>query len=242
VSDKTKGQIKDIVQPRSVRPDTRLVLVNAVHFKGAWAEPFLPHETTNQPFYLADGRKTEVPLMHLEEAFRYAEDANLQIIGLRYQFTDLSMLVLLPRKDTGLSDLEGKLTPGNLSKWLSQMKELEVNLFLPKFKLQSSFELAANLAAMGMPDAFQTSADFSGIDGTRNLYISSVFHKASGEINEEGTEASAGTTVYVVTMSAHMEPPSPPPVFRADHPFIVLIRDRKSGSIVFLGRLLDPTK
>jgi serpin B len=120
------------------------------------------------------------------------------------------------------------------------MKKQKVEIFLPKFKLESSFELNQPLAALGMVDAFNDKSDFSGMDGTKLLYVTGVFHKAWGEVNEEGTEAAAATVVAVATRSAMMKPPPPPPIFRADHPFIFFIRDTRSGSVLFLGRLVDP--
>ncbi len=119
------------------------------------------------------------------------------------------------------------------------MKQQKVEIFLPRFKLESGFELSGTLASMGMPDAFGPKADFSGMDGTRLLYISGVFHKAWGAVNEEGTEAAAATVVAMRALAV-MKPPPPPPVFRADHPFIFFIRDTRSGSLLFLGRFADP--
>jgi serpin B len=150
------------------------------------------------------------------------------------------MVVLLPRQVDACGKLEDRLTPALLSRSLGGMKKQKVEIFLPKFKLESSFELNHTLAKMGMPDAFGPKADFSGMDGTKSLYISAVFHKAWGEVNEEGTEAAAATAV-VMTRSAVIKQPPPPPIFRADHPFIFFIRDTRSGSVLFLGRLLDPT-
>jgi serpin B len=146
------------------------------------------------------------------------------------------MVILLPRQVDGCSQLEDRLTPALLSDALKQMKQQEVEIFLPRFKLESSFELNTTLARMGMPNAFSPNADFSGMDGNRNLFISHVFHKAWGEVNEEGTEAAAATAVV---MNAIFAAP-PPPVFRADHPFIFFIRDTRSGSLLFVGRLADP--
>ena len=167
------------------------------------------------------------------------EDA-FQAVELPYKGGELSMMVLLPRNVEGCSGLEAYLTPALLSRSLSQMKKQKVEIFLPRFKLESKFELQQLLAKMGMPNAFGAAADFSGMDGTRNLFISAVFHKAWGEVNEEGTEAAAATAV-TIKRSALIKEPAPPPVFRADHPFIFLIRDTRSGSLLFLGRLANPS-
>ena len=120
------------------------------------------------------------------------------------------------------------------------MKSQRVELFLPRFKMESDFKLGDALSKMGMPDTFGLEADFSGLDGTRNLYISAVFHKAWLDVNEEGTEAAAATAATVAMRAAPKRPPAPPPIFRADHPFIFCIRDTRSGSLLFLGRLADP--
>ena len=151
------------------------------------------------------------------------------------------MVILLPREVDGCGELEKGLTPALLSRSLKQMKKQRVEILLPRFKLESSFDLNETLARMGMPDAFGAKADFSGMDGTRLLFISGVFHKAWGEVNEEGTEAAAATAVVARTRG--MAPPPPPcPLFRADHPFIFFIRDTRSGSLLFLGRLADPSR
>src|ERR1017187_2737289 len=182
----------------------------------------------------------DVPLMHHFDNVRYIENDDIQAVELPYRGDELSMVVLLPRKVDACSELESRLTPTLLSVSLSQMKPQKVEIFLPRFKLESSFDLNDTLVRMGMPEAFGPKADLSGMDGTRLLYISGVFHKAWGEVNEEGTEAAAATAVAVAGRAVMKQPP-PPPVFRADHPFIFFIRDTRSGSLLFLGRFADPT-
>jgi serpin B len=239
VAQKTRERIKDILPPGSVDSMTRLVLANAIYFKGAWAVPFRAGETQPQPFHVSAGSQVQVPLMHRAGSVRYMEDDALQAVELPYSGNGLSMLVLLPRRIDGCGDLESRLTPALLSNSLAQMKQQKVEIFLPRFKQDSAFELNGALAKMGMPDAFGSKADFSGMDGTRQLYISGVFHKAWVEVNEEGTEAAAATATTVKSLSL-ARPLAPPPVFRADHPFIFLIRDTRSGSLLFLGRLAQP--
>src|SRR5262249_44277268 len=156
-----------------------------------------------------------------------------QAVELPYKTGELAMVVLLPRQVDGCAALEARLSPALLAQSLPQMRRQKVDIFLPRFKLESKFELQKTLAKMGMPNAFGTAADFSGIDGSRNLFISAVFHKAWGEVNEEGTEAAAATAV-TIKRSAIIREPTTPPVFRADHPFVFLIRDTRSGSILFL--------
>ncbi len=178
--------------------------------------------------------------MHHFDEVKYMENAEFQAVELPYGGAELSMAVLLPRKVDGCGKLEGLLTPELLSKSLSQMKKQRVQIFLPRFKLESRFKLNDVLKKMGMADAFNAHADFSGIDGTKDLFISGVFHKAWGEVNEEGTEAAAATAVTVELKG--IAAPSPAvPVFRADHPFIFLIRDTRSGSLLFIGRMADPS-
>jgi len=218
---------------------TRLVLVSAIYFKGMWAKPFEKHQTASQPFHLSRDRSRNVPLMHHFDTVNYMEDEEFQAVELPYQSGELSMVVLLPRPIDGCGQLESRLTPAWISRSLSQMKPQRVEIFLPRFKLESGMDLNHALAKLGMPDAFGPKSDFSGMDGLKWLYISGVYHKAWGEVNEEGTEAAAATAVVMAGRSIS-KPPPPPPVFRADHPFIFFIRDMRSGCMLFLGRLAEP--
>jgi serpin B len=240
VAQKTKDKIKDILPPGSLTDLTRLVLANAIYFKGVWTKPYDKAQTATQPFHLSTTRQVDVPLMHHFDNVRYMENDDIQAVELPYRGDELSMVVLLPRNVDACSELESRLTPALLSRSLGEMKPQKVEIFLPRFKLESSFNLNDTLVRMGMPEAFGPTADLSGMDGTKLLYISGVFHKAWGEVNEEGTEAAAATAV-VVAARAVMKQPPPPPVFRADHPFIFFIRDTHSGSLLFLGRFADPT-
>jgi serpin B len=239
IAETTKDKIKDILPLGSVNAMTRLVLANAVYFKGAWAVPFPKTETSTQSFHLLGGSQVNVPLMHHFDTVHYMENDKFQAVELPYGSNELSMVVLLPRQMDGCGQLENSLTPALLSRSLGEMRTRRVEIFLPRFKLESSFMLNNELGKMGMTDAFGPRADFSGIDGTRLLYISGVFHKAWGEVNEEGTEAAAATAVAMRAMAIH-KPPPPPPVFRADHPFLFFIRETASGSLLFLGRLAEP--
>ncbi|HWY76556.1 MAG TPA: serpin family protein [Verrucomicrobiae bacterium] len=241
VSGKTNYKIQNILPPGSVHSLTRLVLANAIYFKGAWAVPFEDHATSIQSFHLTTNSKADVPLMSQTDDFKYAGSKDFQIIELPYIGGALSMVILLPRRIDGCGQLENQLTPALLSSSLAQMQRQKVEVYLPRFKLESSLDLAGTLAQMGMPDAFDLPpADFSGMDGTRDLLISGIFHKAWGEINEAGTEAAAATAMVMALGCIDGPPPPPPPVFRADHPFIFLIRDIRSGSLLFVGRLADP--
>ena len=242
VAKQTRDKIQDILPPRSLDAATRLVLADAIYFKGAWAEPFHKAGTSTQPFHLTASRQADVPLMHHLDTVKYVENDSFQAVELPYVGHELSMLVLLPRKIDGCDQLEGQLSPAFLSGCLKEMKRQKVELFLPRFKMDSGFRLKDTLAKMGVSDAFGPQADFSGMDGTRNLFISAVFHKAWVDVNEEGTEAAAATVVGVAASAMPMRPLAPPPVFRADHPFIFCICDTRSGSLLFLGRLADPTR
>ena len=242
VARQTKDKIKDILPPNSLDSSTRLVLADAIYFKGAWAQPFSKAETSPQPFHLTATRQADVPLMQHLDTVKYMENDSFQAVELPYVGAELSLVVLLPQQIDGCGQLEGQLSPAFLSGCLGAMKSQKVELFLPRFKMESDFKLKDTLDKMGMSAAFGPQADFSGMDGTRNLYISAVFHKAWVDVNEAGTEAAAATVVTVKLKSMPMGPPEPPPVFRADHPFIFCIRDTHSGSLLFLGRLADPTR
>lgn len=236
VEEKTKDKIMDLIKPGVLDSLTRLVLTNAIYFKGNWASQFETSKTKEETFWLDSGNSISVPMMVQKKDFRYVESESLQILELPYTGNDLSMIVLLPRERDGLGKLEASLTVENLTNWLNLLKENEIRVFLPKFKMTSQFSLSQTLASMGMPDVFTSKADFSGMTDKKDLYISAVIHKAFVDVNEEGTEAAAATAVAMRFLSM----PSPPPVFRADHPFLFLIRHHSSESILFLGRVVNP--
>lgn len=239
VEKQTGGKIRDLMKPGVLDSLTRLVLVNAIYFKGLWVAPFDKDMTENAPFWVTPERAVGVPTMHQEGEFNYMGDGELQVLELPYAGGDLSMVALLPRKGDGLAGLEESLAVERLNKWLGRLRAQKVIIFLPRFEMTSQFDLNQVLGAMGMPNAFNPeAADFSGMDGTRGLYLSAVLHKAFVEVTEEGTEA-AGATGVAVGVTSVVESL---PVFRADHPFLFLIRHNPSGSILFIGRVLDPTK
>jgi serpin B len=238
---KTKDRIQSILSPGDVDNLTRLVVANAIYFKGTWARPFEKAEDSNQPFHLSTKSQVDTLLMHHFDDISYVGNDDFQAVAPTYSGDELSMMILLPRHVDALGQLENQVTPTFLAHLLAQMKNQLVEVFLPRFKLESHFILNDTLANMGMPDAFEPKANFSGLNGTNSLFISAVYHKAWCEVSEEGTEAAA-IGVPTVVMSSEPEPnqPPPPPIFRADHPFIFLIRDTRSGSLLFLGRLADP--
>jgi len=235
VEQKTEDKIKDLIPPGLIDELTTLVLVNAIYFKGNWARQFDPSLTKGATFWMTPAEGIEVPMMTQQQDFRYAESESVQVLELPYVGGDLSLVVLLPRKADGLEELENALTAENLEKWTSDLWEREVFVALPVFKMSGKFMLGGTLASMGMTDAFGSNADFSGMDGSKSLFISEVIHQAFIEMNEEGTEAAAATAVV---MARSIPPPTP--TFRADHPFVFLIRDNHSGSILFLGRVVNP--
>lgn len=241
VSEETRGRISVLVPPQGLDPLARLVLANAIYFKGRWDTVFSPADTERQPFTRLDGRQVETDLMALTASFNYREDDRLQVLELPYAGGGLSMVVLLPREMKGLPALENSLSAGSLDGWTGSLRKREVQVYLPRFKATTEYEFGPTLASMGMRDAFSSDlADFSGMTGKKDLFVSAVIHKAFVEVKEEGTEAAAATGVVMRATAAPM-PETPPPVFRADHPFIFLIRDVRSGTILFLGRVSDPT-
>jgi len=236
--EKTEHKIKDLIGPGILDDLTRLVLANAIYFKGNWANQFEERLTEDAAFWVTPTAKVRVPIMTQKREYRYAQHGGIQILELPYVGDDVSMIVLLPAEIGGLAELEEAMTHETLEKWTSHLREQEVIVFLPRFKMESSFRLDAALISMGMTDAFDVArADFSGMDGRQQwLYIGAVIHKAFVDVNEEGTEAAAATAVVMQARSL----PLPPSTFRADHPFIFLIRDNHTGSILFMGRVVNP--
>jgi len=237
VEKQTNDKIKDLIPSGVLDVDTRLVLTNAIYFKGNWARPFKKSQTRDDAFFVAADKKVTVPLMNDRADFKYLDQAEFQALELPYEGKDLSMVVLLPRKVGDLAGFEEHLTAAKLAEWLPKMQSREVAVTLPKFKMTVKFELQDILARMGMPSAFDPDkADFSRMDGQKDLFISAVIHKAYVDVNEEGTEAAAATAV----VAKHEAMIQVPPAFRADHPFVFAIRDNRNGSILFLGRVVNP--
>jgi serpin B len=246
----TKDKIKDLFPAGSLNAQTRLVLTSAIYFYGKWQSPFLTSRTQPAGFTLPSGATTQTNFMNQTEHFKYAETPSGQILEMPYAGTGIAFDVLLPRVlpdnrtsriypgVTGLGDLERSLTSDKLTAWLGSLTNRNVLVGLPKFRVESEFSLGKALSAMGMPAAFTGNADFSGIDGRGKLAISEVMHKAFVDVSEQGTEAAAATGTAMRAISMRM--PEPPVVFRADHPFLFLIRDTRSGVILFIGRLTNP--
>lgn len=240
VEQKTEDKIKDLIAPGVLTHETKLVLTNAIYFKGDWESQFDKSQTNDEDFYIAASQTVKAPLMHREGGFNYLQGEGFQALEIPYKSGELSMIVLLPNDVGGLAALEQSLTAANLDAWLHRMTRVpKVILTLPRFKMTQQFNLGQTLAAMGMPRAFDARADFSAMNPKRDLFLSDVIHKAFVDVNEEGTEATAATAVVVARAMA-MQRPQPPIVFRADHPFVFLIRENKSGGILFMGRVMDP--
>ena len=244
VEQQTEHKITDLIPPSVLSSDTRLVLTNAVYFHGDWTKPFAQAGTSEQDFHLTSSDKQKVPLMHQSAGLRYGAVDDLQVLELPYGDGRLSMVVLLPNEIDGLGGLEAQFSSQHLQQWIASLHRVEeVEVYLPKFKTTSQFQLASTLSALGMPSAFDANtADFSGMTGGKDLYFSAVLHKAFVDVNEEGTEAAAATGMVAVPPRRFEREPQPPPVFRADHPFLFLIRDHRTGAILFFGRMIDPLK
>ncbi|MDR1968832.1 MAG: serpin family protein [Burkholderiaceae bacterium] len=240
VEKKTHGKIVNPIAKLS--PDNRLVLVNAVYFKGSWESPFKPEQTHDAPFFTGD-LTLQTSLMEQTKWLPYAAPDGIQIVKFPYQGNQLSMTVILPVDKTpaGLKKLESQLTETQVALWDEQLRPTQIQVFLPKFKLEwGTASLAKPLARLGMRDAFLLGkADFSGINGNKELFIGDVLHKAFIAVDEKGTEAAATTVIAVVDGAALT--PRHPPVFRADHPFLFLIQDNATGSVLFMGRVMNPT-
>ncbi|GAC1473910.1 MAG: serpin family protein [Isosphaeraceae bacterium] len=242
VEEQTEHKIRDLVRSSDLNPQTSVLLTNAVYFKGAWQHPFRPAATRNDaPFVTAGGETVKVALMVQSELLAYHEDESFQMLELPYVGRGREMVVLLPRKADGLDALEGTLTGPNLAGWLGKMTRRTVNVELPRFKLTEEIRPREVLREMGLATAFDPArADFSGLTGRRDHAISEVIHKAFVDVNETGTEAAAATGIVMSRTDVLV--PERPVLFRADHPFLFLIRDRKTGSILFLGRVSNPTR
>jgi len=235
VSDQTEGRIEDLIPQGAIDALTRLVLTNAIYFNAAWEYPFDEDMTADGPFYLLDGGQVTVPMMKQTESFGYTEGEGYQAVELLYDGGELSMVVLLPEAGQFEAFEEG-LQAQQVCTIISGLQPTEVALTMPQFEFDSEFSLKDTLAGMGMPIAFSSGADFSGMTGNPELFISDVVHKAFVAVDEAGTEAAAATAV-IMTLTAV---PEPPVEVTIDRPFIFLIRDIETGAILFVGRVMNP--
>ena len=253
IEEQTNKKIKELIPKRILGRETVLVITNAIYFKGTWLKQFDKKNTRETDFKLDNGEKVKVKMMSITKSeddfnkFNYTETDKLQILELPYKENDLSMIILLPKQgyfydkeglkeyNYTLADIEPDLTAENLNLWLSQLKPVNINVYLPKFKLETKYFMKKTLSEMGMPTAFTPEADFSGIVKGDKIWIDKVIHQAYIDVNEEGTEAAAATAV-IMERSAAIEK-----VFRADHPFIFIILDKRTNEILFLGKVVDPS-
>ncbi|XP_010621046.1 serpin B9 isoform X4 [Fukomys damarensis] len=240
VSKKTEDKIQELLAEDSIGRGTRLVLVNAVYFKGRWDKKFAVSSTRTVPFTVNQKEKKPVQMMYQEATFPLAQvrEVQAQVLELSYNGHELSMIILLPDKGVDLSTLEDTLTFEKFQTWTSaeRMKRTEVEVFLPRFKLQEDYDMCSVLKRLGMEHAFEEGcADLSGMVADSNLSLSKFVHKSVVEINEEGTEAAAASACSIIPLCARSLP-----VFRADHPFLFFIRHNKTNSLLFCGRFSSP--
>lgn len=240
VGSQTRDKIKDIISSGGLSPDTRLVLVNAAYFYGKWARPFQRNDTRQADFHVSPAKTLKVPMMWQENSFRYAEMDHLKVLELPYLDRALAMLVVLPKSNNGLEAVESGLSQKALDKWMRGLRDSRVEVYLPKFQITwGSGDMGKTLRTLGMKDAFdREKADFSGMsDEHPGFYIDSVIHKAFISVYEEGTEAAAATALDMRSAAAA---PHHTELFRADHPFLFLIRENTTGCILFMGRVTHP--
>ena len=236
VEEQTEDRIKDLIPPGAINVLTRLVLTNAVYFNAAWESQFEENSTSPGPFHLLDGAEVSVPMMRQMSGFRYTSGADFEAVELPYDGHELSMVILLPGAGR-FESFEDSLDYGVVESAIDGLQGGQVALTMPRFKMETDFNLNDALSALGMSAAFDPpNADFSGMDGGRDLYISDVIHKAFVDVDEAGTEAAAATAVIMEATSA----PVGPVEITVDRPFVFLIRDIETSSILFVGRVMNP--
>ena len=243
IEEQTNGKIKDLISKGILDRYTRLVITNAIYFKGTWKWEFKKSDTRDEDFFITPKETVKVPMMYMkpEKAeFNYTETEKLQILELPYKGDRISMIILLPKKESGytLKDVEKELSYENLKKWLMKMQKTKLDaIYIPKFTFKTKYFLKDALTKMGMKTSFSGNADFSKITGKKDLFISNVIHQAFIDVNEKGTEAAAATAIVMKLKAL-----KPTYIFRADHPFIFIIHDKETGSILFMGRLVNPAE
>ncbi len=239
IEQQTNHKIKDLIPSGALNAMTRLVLTNAIYFKGTWVWQFDLSDTRDRDFHMTSDESVKAPMMYMDNEdaeFNYADTGSLQILELPYKGGKISMLILLPAED--IESIEDNLTIENLEEWKGAMRETVLDgIYMPKFEFDAKYTMNDVLTRLGMPTAFlPPEADFSGITGSRDLFISKVIHQAYVKVDEQGTEAAAATAVIMEFASA-----MPTNIFMADHPFIFIIQDNETGNILFMGRVNDPT-
>jgi serpin B len=246
VAEHTQGKIKDVIH--TLNEDLGILLVNAIYFKGTWEKLFKENDTKEENFTLLSGQSILVPMMHQKNKFRYLKGDGCQILEMPYKgirvfgsLEHISMIIILPEKKDGIEDIGISLTTEKIENYLEKLNhiwERELNVIFPKFKIETEYKLNKTLYTLGMISAFSDGANFSGIAVDPPRYISQIIHKAFVEVNEKGTEAAAVTVIRM--LGAGMVPIVEPTEFRADHPFIFLLVDSNTRTILFIGRILNP--
>ena len=246
VAEHTQGKIKDVIH--TLKEDIGLVLVNSIYFKGTWENLFKEKDTEDENFTLLSGEEILVPMMHQKEKFRLLNDDGYQILEMPYKgirvfgsLERISMIIFLPEKKDGIEEIEKSLTTEKIENYLEKLHNLwerEVKVFFPKFKIETEYELKKILYSLGMTSAFSDGAKFSGMAEDPPRYISQIIHKAFVEVNERGTEAAAVTALRM--LGATIDQTIKPPEFRADHPFIFLLIDSNTRTILFIGKVMNP--
>ncbi|XP_051042031.1 antithrombin-III [Phodopus roborovskii] len=240
VANKTEGRIKDVIPQGAINDLTALVLVNTIYFKGLWKSKFSPENTRKELFYKVDGQTCPVSMMYQEGKFKYKRVAEgTQVLELPFKGDDITMVLILPKPEKSLAKVEQELTPELLQEWLDELTEMMLVVHMPRFRSEDSFSLKEQLQDMGLVDLFNPDkAQLPGIvaEGRNDLYVSDAFHKAFLEVNEEGSEAAASTAVMIAGRSLNPNRVT----FKANRPFLVLIREVALNTIIFMGRVANP--
>lgn len=243
ISNETKGKITDLLRKNDIDGSTRVVLVNAAYFQGKWLKPFDPKDTEELPFHPSDDNVLNTPMMTQTAFYPYAETDAVQILAIPFQTCDttdpqINCVIVLPKTAADMEELDNTISASMLADWLKDLEQQKVNVLMPKFCMKQRFDLSKALSTMGMPEAFGPNADFSGIDGMHDLYLSKVLHETYFLLNEFGVEAAAASSA-VMNLTSTGET-TPPVQFTADHPFYFFLIDLKTNAILFAGKLVQP--
>lgn len=240
VLEETRDKIKNLIAPGVLTQDTRMVLVNAIHFFGPWLKEFDKDLTRQDRFTTVDGNQKTTDFMYRSERLPYFENQSMQVLELPYAEETFSMIVMLPKSEYQLKDIEAKLSAQQYLDIMNQMQvpEVDMDIFIPRFKAETKTDLEQTLSEMGMPLAFSNGADFSGMTGDLDLKIDKVIHQAMIDVSEEGTEAAAATAVVIIRKTSI--DPVERILFKADRPFLFFIKDNRHNSVLFMGRMNNP--
>ncbi|MFA6887983.1 MAG: serpin family protein [Candidatus Woesearchaeota archaeon] len=236
VEQQTNNKIKDLISSDNINSETKLILTNAIYFKGKWEYPFKESNTKDKEFTTFTGESVQVPMMYAEKYYKYAETDDVQVLEIPYEGDTISMIIILPKENFDSLNLSTE----TIDEYTRMLNHEEVIVYLPRFTFKTKYSLNSHLIELGMPAAFSsTKADFSGMTSSNDLYIGFVIHQAFIEVNEEGTEAAAATAVGVETTSLGPEE-TEPYMFNANHPFVFIIKDNETGTILFIGKVNNP--